>query len=244
VTRKLDYSATWNDTKALLRAHRDGVLAISALFLFLPDWVARLFAGQPDLEGVKSPSQMLDVFQAFYAEHWPLLLPICLLGFFGAVALYVLLTRKDMPTVGAALGKALAFLPFYFIVQLAGGLLTFGAMLLLILPGLYIAGRLTPLAAVTVTESERGFTGVIARAWELTRYNGWAIFFFTIIVALIASLTAMVAGLIVGIVCRLIAGAAGVPFVETGVDAAFGAMVATLMLALSVGIYQRLAAQD
>jgi hypothetical protein len=244
MSRRLDYSDIWADTKKLLATHRDGVVAIAALFLFLPDWVARLFAGQPDIEDAETPAEILTAFQTFYADNWALLLPTGLLSLFGVVALYVLLTRKDLPTVGAALGKAVAFLPFYFAVQLASGLATIAGLLLLLLPGLYIAGRLTPLAAVSVAERDRGFVDVIMRAWNLTQGNGWLIFFFTWVVALLASLTAIVAGLLVGLLCRLITGAKGVPFVETGVDAAFGAAIATLMAALSVAIYRTLAGKD
>ena len=44
------------------------------------------------------------------------------------------------------------------------------------------------------------------------------------------------------VACRLLAGAEGVPFIETGVDAALGSVIATLMVSLSVAIYRNLAA--
>lgn len=244
MNRKLDYSSVWKETQAQLNAHREGVGAISGLFLFVPDWVSRLFAGQPDLEGASTPAEILAAFQTYYADNWPTLLPTGLLSFFGAVAIYVLLTRKDLTTIGSALGKALALLPFYFIVQLAGGLITLAGFLALILPGFYLAGRLTPLGAVAVAETERGFSGSIARAWDLTRGNGWATFLLTLVVALVASLTAMIIGILVGLVTRLLAGSDGVPFIETGIDAALGAVIATLMVSLTVAIYRALSAQD
>lgn len=242
--RTLDYSSVWHDTKAQLAAHREGVGAVAGLFLFLPDWIVRLFAGQPDLAGATTPAQIFGAFQSFYFENWQLLLPTGLLGFFGTVAIYVLLTRDDLTTIGAALGRALALLPFYFIVQFAGGLILLGGFLLLLLPGIYLSGRLTPLGAITVAETGRGFTGIFARAWELTRGNGWSVFFLTLVVALVASLTAMIAGLLVGLLCRLLAGPDGVPFIETGVEAVLGAVIATLMISLTVAIYRHLSAQE
>ncbi len=68
MNRKLDYSSVWKTTQSQLNAHREGVGAISGLFLFLPDWIARLFAGQPDLQGATTPAQMLLAFQSFYLE--------------------------------------------------------------------------------------------------------------------------------------------------------------------------------
>ena len=204
--------------------------------------MSRQFEGNPDLVDASVTEERLAAFQVYYAENWLTLLATGGLSFFGAVAIYVLLTRRDLATIGSALGKALALLPFYFIVQLAGGLITLAGFLALILPGMYFAGRLTPLGAVAVAETERGFSGTIARAWDLTRGNGWSIFFLTLVVALVASLTAMIVGLMVGLACRLLAGAEGVPFIETGVDAALGAVIATLMVSLSVAIYRNLAA--
>jgi len=81
MNRKLDYSSVWKTTQSQLNAHREGVGAISGLFLFLPDWIARLFAGQPDLQGASTPAQMLLAFQDFYFENWSVLLPTGLLGF-------------------------------------------------------------------------------------------------------------------------------------------------------------------
>ena len=243
MSRKFDYSSVWQVTQAQLAAHREGVGAIAGLFLFLPDWIARLFAGQPDLQGATTPAQMLLAFQSFYLENSAVLLPTGLLGFFGAVAIYVLLTRADMSTIGSALAKALALLPFYFLVQISGGLIMLGGFLLFILPGMYLSGRLTPLGAIAVAETDRGFAGAFSRAWELTRGNGWTVFFLTLVVALVASLTAMIVGLIVGLACRLLAGPEGVPFVETGVDAALGAVIAALMVSLTVAIYRQLSAQ-
>lgn len=242
MNHKLDYSSVWKETQTQLASHREGVAAIAGAFLFLPDWVARLFSGQPDLEGIKTPAALMAAFQDFYAENWPLLLPTGLITLFGAAAIYIVLTRQDMPTVGAALRQALILLPFYFLMQLIGGFATLFGVLLLILPGLYLAGRLTPLAPLTVAETERGVSGIIARSWELSRGNGWSIFLLTFVVALTASLAAMVIGVLIGVVCRLIAGPDGVAIVETGVDAALGAAIATIMISLSVAIYRHLSA--
>ena len=244
MTRKLDFSVTWAGTRALLDAHKEGLTAFAGLLLFLPDWAGRLFAGEPDMEGVSTPAAMLGAIQDYYASNWAILLPTGLVSFFGAVAIYVLLVRRDVPTNGAALGRALALLPFYFVVQLVGGLITFAAMLLLIVPALYVSGRFSVLGAVAIGESERGLTGSISRAWDLTSGNGWAAFGLVLIVALVSGLIAAVTGLMVGLFCRLIVGPEGIPFVETGIDAAFGAAISTIMLALSVSIYRQLSAQD
>ena len=242
MARKLDYSSIWKDTQTQLATHREGVAAIAGVFLFLPDWVARLFSGQPDIEGANTPAAMIAAYQEFFADNWLLLLPSGLLGLFGAAALYVLLTRQDMATIGSALRQALILLPFYFLMQLIGGVATMLGLLLLVLPGLYIAGRLVPLASVTVAETRLGLTGILSRSWKMTEGNGWSIIFLALIVSLVSTLAAMVIGLIVGLICRLAAGPDGVPLIETGVDTALGAAIATIMISLSVAIYRHLSA--
>jgi hypothetical protein len=244
MVRTLDYSAVWNDTKALFSAHREGLGAIAGLFLFLPDWASQLFAGKPDLEGAKSVPDVVAAYQQFASDNWFILLPSSLISLFGGVAIYALLTRKDLPTIGGTLGLALRLLPLYFISHLAGGFATFAGILLLIIPGIYLSGRLTPLGAVLVGEPDRSLSGVFSRTWDLTRNNGWAVFFLTLVVALVASLTVLIVGLFVGLAARLAGGPEGVPFLETGISAALGAGVTTLMIVLGVAIYRHLAAQD
>jgi hypothetical protein len=244
MVRTLDYSAVWNDSKALLRGHREGIGAIAGLFVFLPEWASRLFAGGPNLESAKTVPAMLAAYQEYISDNWFILLPAGLISLFGGVVIYALLTRKDLPTIGGALGLALRLLPLYFIAHLAAGFATFIGFLLLVIPGIYLSGRLTPLGAVVVGEPERSLSGAFSRTWDLTRNNGWSVFFLTLVVALVASLTVLIIGLFVGLVTRLAAGPEGVPFVETGISAALGAGVTTLMIVLGVAIYRHLAGQD
>lgn len=242
MTRKLDYSYIWKDTQSQLASHREGIAAITGVFLFLPDWVAQLFSGELDLSGAVGPSAMIATLQEFFNQNWPILLPTGLLSMFGAAAIYVLLTRRDMATIGSALRQALILLPFYFLMQLVGGFATIFGLILLIIPGFYIAGRLTPLAAVTVAETQLGVSGIVSRTWKLTEGNGWSIFFLALVISLVASLTAMVIGMIVGLVCRVLAGPDGVPLIETGVNSALGAVISAILISLSVAIYRHLSA--
>jgi hypothetical protein len=242
--RTFDYSLIWNDALSLFRTHREAIIPIAALFLFIPGWIAGLFAGQPDLEGLVTPAEMVAEFQRYYLANWPVLLTTRLVGMFGAIAIYVLLLRKDVPTVGGALALAITLFPIFFLTSLFGNFVVFGGLMLLLIPGLYLAGRLVTLGAVAVAERDRGVAEIIMRAWDMTRGKGWAAFFLTLIVTLVAGLIIMVVGLLVGILCRLVVGPAGLPFVETGVDAVMGAMVGTLMLALAAAIYRQLGTHD
>lgn len=238
--QKFDYSKVWTLTQTQIAAHREAIAAVAGAFLFLPDWVSRLFAGNVHVSDAKTIADILDAYQDNLTSNLPLLLPTSLLNLFGAVVLYVLLLRKELPSVGAALKHGLLLLPFYFLLQLIGGFATLGGFLLLIIPGFYLTGRLAPLAAVTVAETERGLSGILSRTWELTLGKGWAVFFLILFMILAASLGILVVGMIVGIACRVIAGPNGVPLIETGVDAALGAMITTVMISLYVAIYRTL----
>jgi hypothetical protein len=59
VARSLDYSAVWADTTDMLRKHREAIVAIAGLLILVPNWASGFFAGQPDVEGVKTVADIL-----------------------------------------------------------------------------------------------------------------------------------------------------------------------------------------
>lgn len=238
--RKFDYSSVWADTQALLSAHREAIAAVAGVFLFLPDWASRLFIGKIAPSDATTPFEKIAEYQDFIASNWTILVPTGLLNLFGAVAVYTLLLRKDLASVGLALKHSLILLPIYFLVQLGGSLFTIAGFFVLILPGFYVVGRLAPLAAVTVAETDRGLSGIFSRAWQLTQGNGWAVFLLVFLVSLAAAIAVFVIGLIIALACRITFGAEGLPLLEHGVDAFLGAVTTTVMVSLSVAIYRAL----
>lgn len=242
--RNLDFSTTWSDAVAMLRQHREAVVAIAGLLMLMPNWASGFFVGQPDVEGLTSFSDIFAAQSEHFSQYWMILLPLALLSLFGSVSVLVLFLRQDIGKVGDALLLASKLLPVYFLVSILTGLFTaFGALALFV--GLfYIAGRLMPVGPVVVAERDKGILGSIGRGWELTRGLGWKCFLLFLIVMLVAYITMAVVNLAVGMICILIAGPEGVPIIQTLVGALTEAIFSIIILALQAALYRHLQRQD
>jgi hypothetical protein len=244
MNRTLDYSAIWADTVSLLKVHKEALIAIAGVLIFLPNWISAFFAGQPDVEGLTKAADIYAAQSAYFMDNWLLLLTSGVIAMYGGFALYALILRKDMPRVGDALLFALKLFPFYFIAALLVGLFTLMGLLAFIIGALYLSGRFLPFAATMISEPVHGIMGSIKRSWELTRGAGWMTFLLALIVSLVLVVIILVTDLIIGLICTLMAGPEGIPLVQTGFSS-LTATIATLVgAALGAAIYRHLVAQD
>jgi hypothetical protein len=244
VARALDYSAVWSDTTDMLRQHREAIVAIAGLLIFVPNWASAFFVGQPDLEGIKSVADIFAAQGDHLLANWPILLPLGLVSFFGGIAVLTLLLRPELPRIGDALLFAAKLFPVYFVVSMLTGILTSLGVFAFLIGLFYIAGRLLPVAPIVVAETDKGIGiwGSIARGWELTRGLGWKCFLLFFMIMLVAYIAMGVIDMVVGIICSL-AGPEGVPLVQTLVSALTGSALGVVVLALEAAVYRHLAAQ-
>jgi hypothetical protein len=244
VSRTLDFSAVWSDTTAMLRQHREAIVAVAGLLILVPNWASGFFVGEPDIEGLKS---MADIFEAqgqHMADNWMVMLPLGALSFFGGIAILSLLLRQEMERVGDALLFAAKLFPVYLIVSILTGVLTSLGALAFFVGLLYLAGRLMPVGPVVVAETDKGILGSIARGWALTSGLGWKCFLMFLVVMLTAYISIGVADLVVGTICKLLAGPEGVPLVQTFVSALTATALSVTILALQAALYRHLQRQD
>lgn len=242
MTDRLDFTATWDETRQLLRSHGEGVGAIAGAMLFLPDWVANMFMQTEQLSDKATISEVAAQWQAMAAANWYILLPAFLCSLLGTVALYVLLARSDLPKIGDAIRAALVLLPTYFLAQLLSGLIFGLGLLVLILPGLYLIGRFAPLGAVIAT-GQSGVIGSIERTLAITRGNGWVSFLLLFLVMLVAFVVLSVASLAIKLPLALVVGPEGIPLVTHALGAFSNMVFSVITVALSVAIYRQLTAQ-
>lgn len=242
--RTLDYSATWAETAASLGAHKEALGAIAGLLLFIPNWVQGMLIEKLDVDGLTPGTNPWGIIAEHLGVYWYLYLPMILMSLVGSASIYALFTRKDLPRVGDAVMAGLAITPVYFLSQVVVGFATGIALIALIVPGLYVIGRLTPAAPALVAEPSRGALGSIRYAWELTRENGWTVFGLLLIVAIVAGISLLVIQLISNLAITLIAGPEGIPLLQTGIGAATETLVTVLMTGLGAAIYHQLAGQE
>lgn len=239
MTNRLDFTATWDDARNLLRVHGEGVGAIAGFLLFLPDWVANMLVRSEQLPADAAISDIVANWQEMAAANWYILIPAMLCSLLGTIALYVLLTRKDLPRIGDALRVAVTLIPVYLLAQILSGLAMGLGLIMLILPGLYLMGRLAPLGAVIAGEKPT-VSEALARSWQLTHGHGWMIFLLMLMVLLVAFVLIMVATLAIKIPLALVAGPEGVPIVSHALNAFTNMIFSVISIALTVAIYRQL----
>ena len=241
--KKLDYTAAWSEAMLLLGSHREAVIAIAGFFLFAVGWASAFLVPDPGLKGMETLAEMVELLRAHFAANWMVIVPSALVGAYGGFSIYVLLSRPDMVTIGDALTEALKrFLP-YFVASILTGWMTFIGLLAVILPGFYLLARFVVLPATVATRPELGIFESIRESWAITSRVGWATFFLLFIVAVVTWLITVVANLLVGLVCVLLAGPEGVPLIETGVAALLSTGQGLIFIALIVAIYRQLQPQ-
>jgi hypothetical protein len=242
---KLSYSAVWDDTAALLRAHGSLIAAIAGVFLFLPTLLLRVLTVEPaGLEGAQvDPIHAVAAFRSYLFANLPWLLLVRIVQAAGTLAILRLVLGPRGTSVGGAIGAAFRLLPSYFVAFLLISFAEGIGLFLLVLPWLYLMARFAPLAPVFAAEQRRNPFDAMARAWDLTRHRGWAIMGLILLVAIGGGVAMLVANGLVGVVFLLLGGKTLGPLLVEIVGAATGAAFATLLIVLDAAIYRAVAPQ-
>lgn len=241
---KLDYMVCWNDAMAMLRTHKEAVAAIAGVFLFLPSLLLAYFVGEPPIEGLTDPAEIQAAQIAFLADNaFSLMLSNLVIGF-GSLSLYVLLAPNRRETVGDVLKAALGLFLFYLLANIFVAIGMFLGLILFILPGLYLLGRLSMVPMIIADQEERSPIEAIKKNWELTRGNGWSIFLFLVMIILVGGITVLVAGLVVGLIVGLASGGAGWPFFESLFSSVLGAVFQVILISVVAAIYRQLSGKS
>lgn len=243
----ISYSATWDDTVRMLRANAGLLAAIAGVFLFLPALLIARYKPQPEQTPDMEFAQFFEMMSAYLQDAWPWLLLTNLLNMVGIISIYLLLLAPPGLTVGAAVRRALPILPFYYLMTLALNLAVGVGFLLLIVPGIYLLGRLVLTSPILVVETPRAPFTAFERSWRMSRGRGWTIALLVILVYLVAGIVtfAIKAGL--GTILLIAMAALGSQNVgallTAALEAAVGAAFAVVATVLIAAIYRALTAR-
>lgn len=196
---RYSYNQVWQDTAAMLRADASLLAALAGAFMLLPSLLIGYALPQPTSP---TPASLY----AWYEAHIGWLTLSSLVTMAGTIAIYLLLLGAQRLTVGAAIVAALALLPFYFLATLLSSLMIGAGVVLLVVPGLYLYGRLAPIGPVVVAEGRRNPIDAIRRAFELTRGTGWRNLGIILLVFVAAGVVALAITAVVGTILMLAAG--------------------------------------
>ena len=237
---KLNYMQCWNGAMALLGAHKEAILAIAGVFLFLPTFLFAQFVAQPVLTGDEDINGLMIVYSAYFSENSLSIMASNLVISFGGLAIYFTLAPSRNNTVAEDLVAALKAFLIYLIANLLTGLLTVMGFFLLVIPGLYVACRFILVPAVIVDQDERNPVEALRRSWSLTKNNGFSILLFILIIAVTGTITIGALQAVTGIITGLATGGAGWPFIENLVASLTGTAFQLVLAVVIISIYLEL----
>lgn len=234
---KLNYMQCWNGAMALLGAHKEAILAIAGVFLFLPTILFAQYVAPPVFTGDEDMTGIVAIYSAYFNENSFSILASNLVISFGGLAIYFSLAPSRSNTVAENLIAALKLFVFYLIANLLTALVTLPGFILFIIPGLYLTSRLILVPVVIADQRERNPIELLKKSWALTRDNGFSILLFILIIAVVGTITIGVLGAVTGVVAGLATGGTGWPFVENLIASLTGTAFQLVLTAVIVSIY-------
>lgn len=237
---KFDMGAAWEDSMVLLRSHSALTWAIAAVFLFLPTLAVSWFGPTP-IEPATGATfeQIITAMRANMMQALPYQLLVAVVAAIGGIGILRLWLSRSGVSVGEALTFALTMVPTVVAIQIVTGLVVGVGFVLLIVPGLYLWGRLAIVAPVVADRAERNPITAIQEGWALTKDNGWRIFLFLFLVTLVIMI---IAGILGGIVAAAFGTGEGIGRIVTGLVAGGVAAVSGMVtLAIAAATYRQLA---
>lgn len=236
---KFDMGAAWDDATLLLRSYSALTLTIAAAFLFLPTLAVSWFGPSPIVPA--DSANMDQVMQAMRENFRQLMIYQLITGLIaaiGGVGILRLWLARTGTSVSEALSFALRMLPTMVAIQILSGLAFGLGFILLLLPGLYLFGRLALSSPIVADREVTNPIQAIRDSWALTEGNGWRIFLFLFLVGLVILIAALILG---GLIGAAFGTESGVGLILSGlVEASFATIGGLVSLAVSAATYRQL----
>jgi hypothetical protein len=177
---KIDWAAVFADAWHRWKRDRQLLLPLAGLFLFLPQFAFYLLASPlPAISSENSDPEMLlapgSPLVEWMTHNAPGMIGSVLAMAFGGLAVLTLYLGGEGETLGAAMRRAVALFPRYLLAVIVAGLpaapIQLG-LLILVIPCLYVLGRLLLVGPALVAERPIGVIAAIGRSFALTRRRG------------------------------------------------------------------------
>lgn len=238
---QFSYGAVWNDTVAMLRANASLLIALAGAFLFLPALLSAYLLPPPT--GAADFAEMMAQMQDYTRANWHWSLLVSLVNMVGTLAVYMLLLEPGGRTVGGAIAGAARFVPSYLLLWLLMAVPISIGLLLFVIPGVYLAGRIATSTAVMIGSGSLNPINAVAGSFALTAGRGWAIAGLILIVLVTGFIAMIAVQAVLGSIFLLVGGGIdGIGGLLVAIlNAALGAALSTLIITLLAAIYRALA---
>ena len=173
---RLRLSDIFADAAAMWRGGPQLLIAVAAVFFFLPQFAMLLFVAPfKPAEGLPAP-ELLDAMLAYLGHNIGWYAGQYIAESFGVGTLLLMLLDPARPSVGEALARALRLLPGLIAARFVAGLAIMLGWMAFFVPGLYLIGRTFITSAVYVREPGIGPANAAVAAFGRTVGNGWLLF--------------------------------------------------------------------
>lgn len=248
-TPRFDAGAAWNSAVAIIKANRELMIVVAGLFFLLPQLVMAFLIPEPPagLEGDAEAEAILSIVSSW----WPVwLIGLIAIGM-GMLAVIVLITGRDRPTVGEALQRGLKALPSLIAAQLVVVAGVGLGMLLIMVPfslgGEVLAGvgligalifaawiyaRTLLIAPVLAGENIRNPFEAIMKSWQMSRGNAGRLLGFFLLLLLANTVIYLVATSIPAAIAIVLGG----QLAGKIVSAVMGSLIAAIFSLISTAV--------
>lgn len=237
---KLNLERVWGDAMQQLRGHGDWLLPVYGLFAFVPAAAVALLLPM-EASGQATPQQLMAAFQAYFATniHWLILSG--LLSAFATATILIALSDGAKPTVGQAMGRAVALVPAFYLLTIIANIVIGMGLFLLIVPGIYLLGRLTLGHVHMAAERRMNPLWALGASWNTSSGNGWRIAFMTVLIFVIGLIAGLAAGAVLGVIGGLVGGPEAAKTVNVIATTLFSTITGLVILLVQLAIYRQLA---
>ncbi len=238
---KTDLSAIWADAVAMGKANRQLIAPLAGLFLFLPSLIADQFlTGPPPVDPAAATGVMMERLATFAQENWLVLLLRGIATSFGSLAILALLLRRERPTVAEAMRIAMGVLPLYVVASLVQSLVIVSGLMLFIVPGLYLIGRLILVSPVAAAEGVANPLSPLTRSALLTNGRGWSSLLLVAVIFCVAMVASIVVTALTGTFFALLLPAEAARIGQMLVAGLVEAAMAVALILAMAGLYRAL----
>lgn len=235
---KFDMGAAWDDATTLVKAHLPLTGILAGIFLFLPGMALALLGPVPLAPPTNTtPDQVFALALADMRQQLPWLLAVALASTLGSVAILRLWLARSGTSVGEALTFAFMMIPTLLAVFVIQSFIFGIAMLLLIVPAIYLIGRFAAVYPLLADRNLKNPIEALQGSWQLTRGNGWRVAFFVILFMIVLLIVSAIAGSVTGVF-----GARGSfgHLIGSAINSAVSAAFGLLNTAVIASIYRQL----
>ena len=173
----LNVAGVLRDAWATAKRDRELLIGVGGLLILVPEIAQAMFVPAPPALPASGSDTLalqawIEAATIWSRQNDLLLLALSLVSVFGALVLFLLYADRERPDVAGALSSGIGLLPRYVLLALCVTFPVNIGTLLLLIPGLYLKGRLLPIGPLFVAERPIGVFAAWRRSFALTRGHG------------------------------------------------------------------------